>query len=191
MQSIAKAELYPPGVDASLSFTGWRIRPWDAATEQWGLKIKSQFTQCQICRYRARQFYSCLCCCSPCMTVCEVAQGTFFNIQKAQSLFFTRWCSYSEAIGWSVSKFSFKMPKPHEIQNTKGWCSTSWYSTNWYRFFFLLSLCFSFLAPSEAKNKVTAPKGNNKSNKNLVCCIPSGFLPDQLSSILLHPVETP
>lgn len=59
---------------------------------------------------------------------------------------------------WSSSKSSFRMPKPHETHDTKGWYSTSWYSTNWYRFISICSLCFNLLTPFEAKNKAPAPK---------------------------------
>lgn len=65
-------------------------------------------------------------------------------------------------MGWSFSKSSFRMPKPHETHNTKDWYSTSWYSTSWYRFIYLFSLCFNLLTPSEAKNKAPAPKENQQ-----------------------------
>lgn len=49
----------------------------------------------------------------------------------------------------------------------------------------------TFLPPLKQRTKPQHPKKTNKSNKNLVCCIPTGFLPDQLSSVLLHLAETP
>lgn len=77
---------------------------------------------------------------------------------KMHDPFSTRCYSCSEVMAWAFSNSSFRMPKPHETHNTKGWYSTSWYSMNWHRFISLLSLCFNLLTLFEEKKKAPAPK---------------------------------
>lgn len=75
-------------------------------------------------------------------------------------------------MGWSFSKaFHPAFRCQHHMK-----CTKEWYSANWYRLISPPCLCFNILNPSEAKPQNL--KKSNKSNKNLVCCIPSGFLPD-------------
>lgn len=76
------------GWSFSHSLTGCRIRAWDAAITQDILKIKPWYKQFLFWQYGDQHFYRCSCCHSPCMMVCEVVHREFFNIQKAQSLFY-------------------------------------------------------------------------------------------------------
>lgn len=116
----------------------------------------------------------CSFCSSLCMRVYEVAQGMFFNNQKAQSIFhqvvFVLWSHglIFQQIQLSDEKITWNEQYKRMIQH----------NTWWYRLISPPCLCFNILNPSEAKIKAQNLKKSNKSHKRLVCCIPSGFFPD-------------